>query len=114
MSSLRKSVQPDVEHTRRTDNSLKLWILEAKGIPNKKRYFCELMLDQTFYAKTSTKHKNELCFWGEHFDFHNLPTVNFLNILLYREGERKKKKSVYVGKYLRLYIPKKKTEKTGK
>jgi len=36
--SLRKSVQPDQEHVRRTDNSLKIWILEAKGIANKKRW----------------------------------------------------------------------------
>lgn len=31
-------MQPDQEHMRRTDNSLKIWLLEAKGIPNKKRF----------------------------------------------------------------------------
>lgn len=36
--SLRKSVQPDQEHIRRTENALKIWILEAKGLVNKKRY----------------------------------------------------------------------------
>lgn len=36
--SLRRTVQPDQEHKRRADNSLQFWILEAKGIPNKKRY----------------------------------------------------------------------------
>lgn len=71
--------------------------MEAKGIPNKKRYFCELRLDEQLYAITSTKLKSELCFWGEHFDFHNLPNVNFLHINLYREGERKKRKNVLVG-----------------
>lgn len=95
--SLRKSVQPDVEHTRRTDNSLKLWILEAKGIPNKKRYFCELRLDDILYAVTSTKLKTDLCFWGEHYDFSCLPPVNFLHIRLFREADRKKRKSIYVG-----------------
>ncbi|XP_024080981.1 probable Ras GTPase-activating protein isoform X2 [Cimex lectularius] len=97
--SLRKSAQPDQEHQRRTDNSLKIWILEAKGIANKKRYFCELCLDKTLYARTSGKQKGDLCFWGEHFDFLNLPTVNVININLYREADRKKKreKNVLIG-----------------
>jgi hypothetical protein len=42
--SLRKSVQPDQEHMRRTENSLKIWILEAKGIANKKRYVINIDL----------------------------------------------------------------------
>ncbi|XP_034247586.1 ras GTPase-activating protein nGAP-like isoform X3 [Thrips palmi] len=97
--SLRRSVQPDQEHMRRTDNSLKIWILEAKGVANKKRYFAELCLDKTLYARTSSKQKGEMCFWGEHFDFHNLPSVNVININLYREADRKKKrdKNVLVG-----------------
>ncbi|XP_060834528.1 ras GTPase-activating protein raskol-like isoform X2 [Rhopalosiphum padi] len=90
--SLRKSVQPDQEHIRRTENALKIWILEAKGLANKKRYFCELCLDKTLFARTSSKQKSELCFWGEHFDFTSLPDVNVINVHLYREGERKKKK----------------------
>lgn len=56
------------------------------------RYFCELCLDKTLFARTSSKQKSELCFWGEHFDFTSLPQVNVINIHLYREGERKKKK----------------------
>ncbi|KAJ4426333.1 hypothetical protein ANN_27147, partial [Periplaneta americana] len=97
--SLRKSVQPDQEHVRRTENSLKIWILEAKGIANKKRYFCELCLDKTLYARTSSKQKGDMCFWGEHFDFHNLPMVNVINVNLFREADRKKKrdKNVLVG-----------------
>ncbi|XP_046668232.1 ras GTPase-activating protein raskol-like isoform X4 [Homalodisca vitripennis] len=97
--SLRKSVQPDQDHIRRTDNSLKIWVLEAKGVANKKRYFCEVCLDKTLYAKTSCKQKGELCFWGEHFEFHNLPLVNVININLYREADRKKKreKNMLVG-----------------
>lgn len=35
--SLRKSVEPDQEHIRRTENALKIWILEAKGLVNKKK-----------------------------------------------------------------------------
>lgn len=34
--SLKKTIQPCQEHVRRTDNSLKIWILEAKGVASKK------------------------------------------------------------------------------
>ena len=36
VNSLKKTIQPCQEHVRRTDNSLKIWILEAKGVANKK------------------------------------------------------------------------------
>ncbi|XP_020283148.1 ras GTPase-activating protein nGAP isoform X1 [Pseudomyrmex gracilis] len=92
LHSLRKSVQPDAEQTRRTDNSLQIWLLEAKGVPAKKRYFCEVCLDSTLYARTTAKLKADLCFWGEHFDFHHLPSVNTIQVNLYREADRKKKR----------------------
>ncbi|XP_043471806.1 ras GTPase-activating protein raskol isoform X3 [Leptopilina heterotoma] len=99
LQSLRKSVQPDAEQTRRTDNSLQIWLLEAKGVPVKKRYFCEVCLDSTLYARTTAKLKADLCFWGEHFDFHHLPSVNTIQVNLYREADRKKKrdKNVLIG-----------------
>ncbi|XP_015109074.1 probable Ras GTPase-activating protein isoform X3 [Diachasma alloeum] len=99
LHSIRKSVQPDAEQTRRTDNSLQIWLLEAKGVPTKKRYFCEVCLDNTLYARTTAKLKTELCFWGEHFDFHLLPSVNTIQVNLYREADRKKKrdKNVLIG-----------------
>lgn len=101
MRSLRKSVQPDAEQTRRTDNSLQIWLLETKGVPAKKRYFCEVCLDSTLYARTTAKLKADLCFWGEHFDFHHLPSVNTIQVNLYREADRKKKrdKNVLIGTY---------------
>ncbi|KAK6637118.1 hypothetical protein RUM43_010792 [Polyplax serrata] len=97
--SLRKSVQPDQEHTRRTDNSLKISIVEVKGVANKKKYFCELCLDKVLYARTSAKQKGEMCFWAENFDFYQLPQVNLINVNLFREAERKKKrdKNVLIG-----------------
>jgi RAS protein activator-like 2 len=57
-------------------------------------------LDKTLYARTSAKQKGDLCFWGEHFDFLNLPSVNVININLYKEADKKKKrdKNVLVGK----------------
>ncbi|XP_076281176.1 ras GTPase-activating protein raskol isoform X2 [Lasioglossum baleicum] len=99
LHSLRKSVQPDAEQTRRTDNSLQIWLLEAKGVAAKKRYFCEVCLDSTLYARTTAKLKADLCFWGEHFDFHHLPSVNTIQVNLYREADRKKKrdKNVLIG-----------------
>lgn len=104
--SLRKSVQPDAEQTRRTDNSLQIWLLEAKGVPAKKRYFCEVCLDSTLYARTTAKLKADLCFWGEHFDFHHLPSVNTIQVNLYREADRKKKrdKNVLIGELVHLHI----------
>lgn len=106
LCSLRKSVQPDAEQTRRTDNSLQIWLLEAKGIPAKKRYFCEVCLDSTLYARTTAKLKADLCFWGEHFDFHHLPSVNTIQVNLYREADRKKKrdKNVLIGEHSLLSV----------
>ncbi|XP_064615899.1 ras GTPase-activating protein nGAP-like isoform X3 [Liolophura sinensis] len=92
IESLRKTVHPNQEQSRRTDNSLKLWVIEAKNVPSKKRYFCEICLDRTLYARTSSKTKSEMCFWGEQFEFNNLPAVETITVNLYREADRKKKK----------------------
>lgn len=56
------------------------------------RYFCELLLDNALYARTSSKQKSDMCFWGEQFEFHSLPTVENISVALYREGEKKRKK----------------------
>ena len=55
-------------------------------------------MDKTLYARTAGKQKNELCFWGEHFEFDDLPVVHNININVYREPDRKKKKDkTFVG-----------------
>uniref|UniRef100_A0A131YV80 RAS protein activator-like 2 n=1 Tax=Rhipicephalus appendiculatus TaxID=34631 RepID=A0A131YV80_RHIAP len=69
LARLRQAAQPQRDAIRRTENALRLWVLEAKGLAPKKRYFCELRLDGTLYARTSAKLKSQLCFWGEHFEF---------------------------------------------
>lgn len=69
IQGIRRSVNPEKCNMRRLDNSLKIWVLEAKGIPMKKKYFCELCLDRSLYARTSSKQKSNMCFWGEHFVF---------------------------------------------
>ncbi|XP_067661735.1 ras GTPase-activating protein nGAP-like isoform X2 [Haliotis asinina] len=92
IESLRRTVRPNQEECRRTDNSMKLWVIEAKNVSPKKRYFCEILLDKTLYARTSSKPKNDMLFWGEHFEFNNLPPVEFITVNLFREADRKKKK----------------------
>lgn len=62
-------MNPDRDSQRRTENSLQIWILEAKGVPTKRRYYCELCLDKTLYARTSAKPRGDICFWGEFYDF---------------------------------------------
>lgn len=92
VESLRKGVQPNMDECRRVDNSLKLWVWEAKNIPPKKKYFCEIFLDNAYCAKTSSKIQAEMLFWGEFFEFNNLKNINQIIIQLYREADKKKKK----------------------
>lgn len=94
--SLRKSIAPNAEHIRRTDNSLKMWIYEGKGIPPKKRYFCEINLDKTLYGRTSVKLRSDLLFWGEYFDFPDIPDINVITVNVFREGEKKKKRDKHI------------------
>ncbi|CAL4064864.1 unnamed protein product [Meganyctiphanes norvegica] len=92
VDSLRKAVNPNYEQTRRTENMLKIFILEAKGVSTKKRYYCELLLDGSLYARTSSKDKKDMCFWGEQFEFESLPSVETISVVLYRDMDKKKKK----------------------
>ncbi|KAL1418425.1 hypothetical protein MTO96_025924 [Rhipicephalus appendiculatus] len=125
LARLRQAAQPQRDAIRRTENALRLWVLEAKGLAPKKRYFCELRLDGTLYARTSAKLKSQLCFWGGALrvqvirkflllqettvtdisdkmktlgDSH-LPAVNTLTVTLFREADRRKRrdKSTAVG-----------------
>ncbi|XP_022249803.1 ras GTPase-activating protein nGAP-like [Limulus polyphemus] len=99
VTSLRQSIHPHQDNIRRIENSLKVWILEAKGISSKKKYFCELCLDKTLYARTTSRQKADICFWGEHFEFNNLPQIETITVNLYREADKKKRrdKNVLLG-----------------
>ncbi|CAH2068428.1 unnamed protein product, partial [Iphiclides podalirius] len=90
--SLRQAARPDEIRTRRCERTVKLWLLEAKAIPPKKRYYCEILLDDTLYARSSSKLKSELCFWGEVYEFGALPAVRNIHVNVYREPERRARK----------------------
>ncbi|KFB43981.1 AGAP004692-PA-like protein [Anopheles sinensis] len=94
--SLRRSIAPNSEHMRRVDNSLKMWIYEAKSLPPKKRYFCEINLDKTLYGRTSVKLRTDLLFWGEYFDFPDVPELNVITVNVFREADKKKKRDKHV------------------
>ncbi|OZC08227.1 C2 domain protein, partial [Onchocerca flexuosa] len=66
---IRRTGNPLRDRMYRTENLLEIWIFEAKGVPVKRKYYCEICLDKTLYARTSAKPRGDICFWGEHFYF---------------------------------------------
>ncbi|XP_069460018.1 RAS protein activator like-3 [Ambystoma mexicanum] len=91
IENLRRTVQPNKDNCERVENTLSLWIYEVKDFLPKKKYFCELHLNRALYARTTSKLNQGTMFWGEHFEFYNLPPVSEVTIHILREDEKKKK-----------------------
>ncbi|KAL9987866.1 hypothetical protein ACROYT_G002239 [Oculina patagonica] len=92
--SIKKSIQPTRDVQYRTDIGLTVWIVEAKGLTDKpkRRFYCELFFDKVIYAKTSSKTKSDILFWGENFAFNDLPEVKTITVQIYKESDGKNKK----------------------
>ncbi|XP_067315148.1 disabled homolog 2-interacting protein isoform X2 [Pseudorasbora parva] len=121
IEDLRRAAHPNKDNCERTENSLSLWVNEAKDLPPKKRYYCEVHLDGTLYARTSSRAVGKSVlrssqavdggsgsagaghggggaaggcqlFWGEFFELDNLPPVTHITLHLFKEDDSKKKR----------------------
>ncbi|XP_034265614.1 ras GTPase-activating protein nGAP isoform X1 [Pantherophis guttatus] len=99
MENIRRALQPNKDNCRRDENVLRLWIIEAKGLAPKKKYFCEICLDEILVARTTSKSKADNIFWGEQFEFSGLPPTYHITVHIYKDTEKKKKnyKNNYIG-----------------
>ncbi|KAF5881532.1 RAS protein activator like-3-like isoform X1, partial [Clarias magur] len=119
IENLRRTARPNKDNYERTENSLSLWVNEAKDLPPKKRYYCEVHLDGTLFARTSSRAVGKSSsvpgndggsnavgvssggsgssggcqlFWGELFELDNLPPVKQITLHLFRDEDPKKKR----------------------
>ncbi|XP_026159289.1 ras GTPase-activating protein nGAP isoform X2 [Mastacembelus armatus] len=121
IEDLRRAAQPNKDNIERTENSLCLWVNEAKDLPPKRRYYCEVHLDGTLFARTSSRAVGKPAnrpsmagesatgslggigangsgtggcqlFWGEFFELDNLPCVSQITLHLFRDEDPKKKR----------------------
>jgi RAS protein activator-like 2 len=83
---------PNRNHVRRVDSQLSVWILEARSLHPKKKYYCEVSLNGVLYSRTCCKMMNDILFWGEPFVFEDLPRLGSVTVKVCRENYNKKKK----------------------
>ncbi|XP_038063625.1 ras GTPase-activating protein nGAP-like isoform X2 [Patiria miniata] len=98
MESIRSAVHPEKDNKRRKDSVLRLWVVEGKNVPLKRKYYCEICLDDTLYARTTAKSRGDMVFWGEQFLFTCLPEAKSVKVHLYKEPDKKKRRDKnYIG-----------------
>ncbi|XP_074549521.1 ras/Rap GTPase-activating protein SynGAP isoform X2 [Halichoeres trimaculatus] len=121
IEDLRRAAQPNKDNIKRTENSISLWVNEAKDLTPKRRYYCEVHLDGTLFARTSSRAVGKpssqssqagdssngssgalgssggaaggcQLFWGEFFELDNLPCISQISLHVFREEDPKKKR----------------------
>uniref|UniRef100_A0A674IG20 Uncharacterized protein n=1 Tax=Terrapene triunguis TaxID=2587831 RepID=A0A674IG20_9SAUR len=99
IENLRRTVQPNKDNCERVENTLSLWVYEARDLPPKKRYFCQLHLDGALYARTTAKAAGAdgALFWGELFELATLPAARELHIGVLREEEGRRREASPLG-----------------
>uniref|UniRef100_A0A8D2LKM3 RAS protein activator like 3 n=1 Tax=Varanus komodoensis TaxID=61221 RepID=A0A8D2LKM3_VARKO len=82
------------DNCERVERALSLWVYEARDLPPRKRFLCELRLDGALYARSTTKQASctGTIFWGEHFDLKTLPPATELQVCLVQEEEGQRPK----------------------
>nr|XP_018670524.1 probable Ras GTPase-activating protein isoform X3 [Ciona intestinalis] len=99
IEKIKRTINPNLDNSRRIEHQLTLFVQEAKGLPTKKRYFCEICLDRKLCARTTSKLKNDSSvLWSEHFEFSSMPHIEDITVHLYKDSDKKKKKDKdYIG-----------------
>ncbi|NXY15611.1 NGAP protein, partial [Atrichornis clamosus] len=102
MENIRRVSQPLKDNSYRAERMLCLWIIEARDLTSEKKYLCEVCLDDTLFARTTSKVSTDNVFWGEHFEFCSLSAVQSITVHLYKDIEKKKKKEKEKNSYVGL------------
>ncbi|XP_019857271.1 PREDICTED: disabled homolog 2-interacting protein-like [Amphimedon queenslandica] len=90
VTSLNKFHRPNRDHLRRLNTQVFIWIFEARHLQPKKKYYCEIYLNNLLYSQTCCKPMSDILFWGEPFNFEELPMVGSIQIRLIKETYKKK------------------------